>query len=191
MRNCEVSSLGSALWCQADAQHQLRIGSVQTADWEDQQAKSSQHELTPRTEHATRNEARRNCVFEGKKPRCEDGQEDTQAACSQYARACGFLEEADELGHALETWSDATTQYWVKVGRMCQIPLSGKCATFRMKPVLGETFMPLGCVILEGGGNTELRVWKAFGQWVNTIRTRMPPEKLLSSFKAATPSERR
>ena len=57
------------------------------------------------------NEARRNCVFEGKKPRCQDGQEDTQAACSQYAHVCGFLEEADELGHALETWSDATNQY--------------------------------------------------------------------------------
>ena len=26
-----------------------------------------------------------------------------------------------------------------------------------MKPVLGETFMPLGCVVLEGGGNAELR----------------------------------
>ena len=52
IRNCEVSSLGSALWCEADAQHQLRIGSVQTADWKDQQAKSSQHERTPRTEHA-------------------------------------------------------------------------------------------------------------------------------------------
>ena len=29
--------------------------------------------------------------------------------------AGGFLEEADELGDALETWSDATNQYWVKV----------------------------------------------------------------------------
>ena len=38
MRDCEVSSLGSALWCQADAQHQLRIGGVQTADWEVQEA---------------------------------------------------------------------------------------------------------------------------------------------------------
>ena len=65
-------------------------------------------------------------------------------------------------------------KYWVKVGRMCQIPLSGKFATFRMKPVSGETFMPLGCVILEGGGNAELRVWKAFGQWVNTIRKASP-----------------
>ena len=37
-----------------------------------------------------------------------------------------FLEEADELGHALETWSDATNQYWVKVGT----PSSGKFATF-------------------------------------------------------------
>ena len=39
---------------------------------------------------------------------------------------------------------------------MSQIPLSDKFATFRMKPVLGETFMPLG------------------GQWVNTIRKASP-----------------
>ena len=52
MRNCEVISMRSALWCWADTQHQLRIGSVQIADWKDQQAKSSQHERTPRTEHA-------------------------------------------------------------------------------------------------------------------------------------------
>ena len=90
------------------------------------------------------NETRHNCVFGGKKPRCQDDQEDTQAARSQYARACGFLEEADELGHALETWSDATTQYKVKVGRMCQTLLSGKFATFSHE----------ACV----------------GQWVNTIR---------------------
>ena len=43
-----------------------------------------------------------------------------------------------------------------------------------MKPVLGETFMPLGCVILEGGGNAELRAWKAFGKWINTIRKAFP-----------------
>ena len=55
-----------------------------------------------------------------------------------------------------------------------QIPLSGKFATFRMKPVLGETFMPLGCVIREGGGNADLRAWKAFGHWVNTIRRASP-----------------
>ena len=41
-------------------------------------------------------------------------------------------------------------------------------------PVFGELFMPLGCIILEGGGNAELRAWKAFGQWVNTIRTASP-----------------
>ena len=121
---------------------------------------------TEEADPALWNEARRNCVFEGKKPRCQDGQEDTQAACYQYASACGFLEEADELGDALETWSDATTQHWVKVGRTCQIPLSGKVANIRMEPVLGETFMPVACVILEGGGNAELRAWKAFGQWV-------------------------
>ena len=38
-----------------------------------------------------------------------------------------------------------------------------------MKPVLGETFILRGCVILEGGGSAEMRSWKAFGQWVNTI----------------------
>ena len=34
--------------------------------------------------------------------------------------------------------------------------------------------MPLGCVILEGGGSAELRAWKAFGQRVNTIRKASP-----------------
>ena len=43
-----------------------------------------------------------------------------------------------------------------------------------MKPVRGEIFMPLGCLILEGGGNAELRAWKAFGQWINTIRKAFP-----------------
>ena len=38
--------------------------------------------------------------------------------------------------------------------------------TFRMKPVLGETHMPLDGVILAEGGNAELRSWKAFGLWV-------------------------
>ena len=52
-----------------------------------------------------------------------------------------------------------------------------------MKPVLGGTFMPLGCVIQEGGGNAELRSWKAFGRWVNTVRRvspkSVPPERAL------------
>ena len=125
-------------------------------------------QCTEEADPALGNEARRNCVFEGKKPRCQDGQEDTQAACSQYARA-------------------ATTQYWVKVGRTCQTPLSGEFATFRVEPVLGETFMPLGCVILEGGGKAELRTWKAFGHWVNTIRKASPksviPEHALYAAK--------
>ena len=72
------------------------------------------------------------------------------------------------LVHALETWSDATAQYWASAGRVGQPTLSGKFAKFRMRPVLGETFMPLECVILEGGGNPEWRAWKAFGQWINT-----------------------
>ena len=52
---------------------------------------------TEEADPALWNEARRKCAFEGKKLRCRDGQEDTKAACSQYASACGFLEEADEL----------------------------------------------------------------------------------------------
>ena len=81
---------------------------------------------------------------------------------SQYANAVGTSEESDELGHALETWSDATAQYWGLFRKSGQLTLSGKFAKFRVKPVLGETFMPLGCVILEGGGNAELRAWKSF-----------------------------
>ena len=34
--------------------------------------------------------------------------------------------------------------------------------------------MPLGRVILEGGGNAELRAWKVFDQWINTIRKTSP-----------------
>ena len=115
-----------------------------------------------------------------KKPRRQDGQDAAKAACSQYASADGFQEGTDELGHASETWSDTSVQYWMSVGRKSQIPLSGKFATFRLKPVFGETFMPLGCVILEGGGNADLRSWKAFGQWVNAVRRAssksVPPE---------------
>ena len=35
--------------------------------------------------------------------------------------------------------------------------------------------MPLGCVILEGGGNAEPRAWKAFGRW--SIRSAKRPLK--------------
>ena len=118
--------------------------------------------------------ARLKCRLEGRKPRCSLGQETAEAACSQYANAVGTLEESNELGHALETWSDATAQYWACSGRVGQLTLSDKFAKFRLKPVLGETFMPLGCVILEGGGNAELRAWKAFGQWIKIIRKALP-----------------
>ena len=118
--------------------------------------------------------ARLKCTFEGRKPRCSLGQETVEAACSQYANAVGTLEESNELRHALETWSDAPAQYWASSGRVGQLTLSGKFAKFRMKTVLGETFMPLECVILEGGGNAELRAWKAFGQWINTIGKAFP-----------------
>ena len=75
---------------------------------------------TEEADPALWNEARRNCISEGKKPRCQDGQEDTQAAL----------------------WRPG-----VMPRLMSQIPLSGKFAAFRTKLVLGETFMPLGCVI--------------------------------------------
>ena len=125
--------------------------------------------------------ARLKCRFEGRKPRCSLEQETAEAPCSQYANAVGTLKESNELGHALETWSDATAQYCVSSGRVGQITLSGKFAKFRMMPVLGETFMPLGCVILEGGGNVELRAWKAFGQWINIIRKTLPVTDLQST----------
>ena len=82
------------------------------------------------------------------------------------------------MGRALETWSDATAQHWASSGTEKQTPLSSKFVTFRMKPVLDETFMPLGCVIPEGGGNAELRAWKAVGQWINTIRRASTVSKL-------------
>ena len=97
-----------------------------------------------------------------------------EAPCSQHANAVGTLEESNELGHALETWSGATAQYCASSGRVDQLTLSGKFVKFRMKPVLGESFMPLECVILEGGGIAELRAWKVFGQWINIIRKALP-----------------
>ena len=131
---------------------------------------------TEEADPALWDEARRKGVFDGKQPRRQDGQDDAKAACSQHASAVGFQEEAEELGHALETWSDTAAQYWVSVGRgrKSQILLSGKFATLRMKLAYGETSMPLGCVILEGGGNVDLRSRKAFGL-VNAIR-RVSPE---------------
>ena len=169
MRNCEVSSLVSALlelsWRSTSTSKSLvsrqMIGKIRKRSRHDTNAIQGQYtQHTEEADPALWSEARRNCVFEGKKPRCQDGQEDTQAACSPMCKRVWF---PDEVGHALETWSNATTRYWVKVGRMSQIPLCGKFATFRMKPVLGETFMRLGCIILEGGGSAELRAWKAFG----------------------------
>ena len=124
-------------------------------------------------------EARRRCVFNGNQPRCQDGQESAKMACSQNASAVGFLEQADELGHALDTWSDTAAQYWVSAGRKGQIPLTGSFANFRMKLVLGETRMPLDCVMLARWRNDELRSWKALCQWVNIIR-RVSPKSTFS-----------
>ena len=66
----------------------------------------------------------------------------------------------------------------MSVGRKSQTPLSGKFASFRVKPVFGEICIPLECVILEGGGNAELRSWRPFGQLVNTIR-RVSPKSVV------------
>ena len=67
-------------------------------------------------------EGRRSCVFVGRQLRCQDGQEVAKMACSQCANAVGFLEEANELGHALETWSDTAARYWAGVGRQGRVP---------------------------------------------------------------------
>ena len=79
----------------------------------------------------------------GKSRVVRDGQEDAATACSLYESAVGFHEDANELGHALETWSDIAAQYCVSVWRKSQMPLSVFFATFRMKLVSGETFMSL------------------------------------------------
>ena len=54
---------------------------------------------TEEADPALWDEARRNCVSDGKQPRCQDGQEAAKIACSKYSSAVKFLEEADELGH--------------------------------------------------------------------------------------------
>ena len=74
--------------------------------------------------------------------------------CSQYANAVGFLDEADALSHAFGHWSDTAAQCWATVGRQGRL----------LRLVLGETRMPMDCVILAGWRNAELTSWKAFGQ---------------------------
>ena len=97
--------------------------------------------------------------------------------------AVGFVDEADELGHAMWTWSDAGAQYGATEERKGRSPLSGGFATFRLRPALGQTRMPMDCVIVAGGGNAELRSWKGFGQWVNIKRKASPKHPLLSTHK--------
>ena len=86
-------------------------------------------------------------LLEGRRVR-QDGQEVAKVACSRCVNAVEFLEEAGELGHALETWSDTAAEYWAGVGRQGRIPLTGGFATFRLKLVFGATCMPMDCVIL-------------------------------------------
>ena len=70
----------------------------------------SDTDLLEETDPTLWDAARLTCTFQGRKPRCSFGQETAEAAYSQYANAVGTLEESEELGHALETWSDATPQ---------------------------------------------------------------------------------
>ena len=78
-------------------------------------------------------------------------------ACSQYASAVGFLEDADELGHSLGTWSDtAGSVLGSSVERKGQSLLTGRFATFRLNLVFKRNPHAY-CVILAGGENAEMR----------------------------------
>ena len=102
---------------------------------------------------------------------------------SHYADAVGFLDEADEWGRALKTWSDAAAQYWANVERQRRSLLTGGLATFHLRPVLGESRMLMDCVILAGGSNAELRSWKAFGQGSKLYANRLSQHPLRSTRK--------
>ena len=59
-------------------------------------------------------------------------------ACSHYANEVGFLDEADELGHALETWSDTAAQHWASVERQGRFLLTGGFANFLIGACFGR-----------------------------------------------------
>ena len=46
-------------------------------------------------------------------------------------------------------------------------------------------------VILEGGGNAELRSWKAFGQWVNIIHKASPTNTISKTRSLRSTQDRR
>ena len=112
--------------------------------------------------------------LKGREPRCSLGQETAEAACSQYANAVGTLEESNELGHALETLERCHSSILGFFWKSGPIHAVREIREISYEASSGETFMPMGFVILEGGGNAELRAWKAFGQWINIIPKALP-----------------
>ena len=113
----------NSFWSEDYAQHRFWFGGGQTADRGTQKKKG---ETTTR-KYATTVYCRTvleqtiqhvgmkqgaDVPFSGREPRCRDGQETGEMACSRYADAVGFLDEADEIGHALETLRDTAAQYW-------------------------------------------------------------------------------
>ena len=148
------------------------IGALDTRRSHDVEASHDSHvsDRARADDSAGWDEARRSCVLQEGNRVAKNGQEAAKMACSQCANAVGFSDEADELGHAWETWSNTAAQCWATAGRQRRLHLAGWCCDFSSEACLGETRMPMDCVILEGGGNAELRAWKASGQWVNSMR---------------------
>ena len=83
---------------------------------------------TEEADPALWSEARRKCVFEGKKPAFKTDRKTPMHVPNVQERVVSWKRHMSWA----ETWSDATIQCWMKVGRMSQITLSGKFATFRM-----------------------------------------------------------
>ena len=42
-------------------------------------------------------------------------------------------------------------------------------AEFELKPVVDKTKRPISCTQFPGGGNSEARLWKTFGNWLRIL----------------------